>query len=1047
MGAQFDATFMAVTGVVMSVLWALAGLAASVHYNTHHHYELHPLGVIANALFLFFGILFAQLIRQVWPKFFFFGLHFMVIQIFSMTLGVNQTTMPLGLPVTYGVPLLIGCGISLLVNLVLWPESAVDSLGRAILETTDSSKKLLDMITKQFFLDPNEEVIPANVIDDMAEKMRTGMAKVRQSYKESKYEVSYAYIRPQQLKVFRKSLDQMVKHLSALSRSLRSERELFDSVLQKLTKEEDMTTTPGADTEDQSMMTEGEHEENTQDGLLKTPSTGRQRHRSAEDTSLRRHIIKRSLSPRPGYKGTRRALSSEMSEGIPTRQEKSPSASDREHSNRTMVSSPSPSFASLLSASPIKKKKKRKSKRPKPPTKPKKHMSSEYRYILVAYLESLRDPLTHLSTECAAVLACVREGVRRELNIDDDTNRVHTWLSYLSHVLMLQSHHPNPHVRHGPSEICTCAQTLRASVFDFDAAERHRMQVLTETSARHRYGALDIHMREEFFLIFFFIFTLREVAREIETLACSLEELQRANGGATRRKHIYMPRFTGKWLRQWVSFNNHQSTRDKGGYSHGDLARYLDDASTSRRNDAREEYRLVQMQTEKNIKRMSTRNVGAEGEALFPTRQRSSESLETRSTSPNARVAPEPIHRPSTPGGTVQRRRSTVFIEALRYQLWLFIRKLKSYEFKFALKMAVAVSILCVPAFFPSSAAWFIQERCQWASITVIAIMNPTSGGTLIASVWRIIGTIIGALFGWAALETGQGSPYVLAIFAVLLAIPFFYIHLGSTYNRICIVVLASYMIVAVTRYVNPSPYETNATTVCMIWPFVARHAVRKSISGILNRLGEYYIYLVGTFLYSEPDNPPTAVDIKHSLKMETKIQATITNARVLLELTDHEPRLKGPFPKAFYKEMLASSQSILNHLGSIRVSLSKMPLTVKNDICHEAYYLYRRDMIACMMLHFHTVASSLASKMPLPLYMPSTRAARERLISHRRETQRQKFKNLTWYAMASSSEEITEELEHLTKLVRFIVGETKYGERAKKYDAFMLHHTESEAA
>lgn len=218
-------------------------------------------------------------------------------------------------------------------------------------------------------------------------------------------------------------------------------------------------------------------------------------------------------------------------------------------------------------------------------------------------------------------------------------------------------------------------------------------------------------------------------------------------------------------------------------------------------------------------------------------------------------------------------------------------------------------------------------------------------------------------------------------------------------------------------------------------------------ILGILNRLGEYYVFLVGTFLYYNPDEPPTAVDFKYGLKMETKIQMTINNARVLLELTDHEPRLKGPFPKAFYKEMLTSSQSILNHLGSIRVSLSHMPVTVKNDICHEAYYLYRRDMIACMMLHFHTVASSLASKMPLPLYMPSTRAARERLISHRRENQKQTFKNLTWYAMGSSSEEIIEELEHLTKLVRFIVGETKYGERINRYDAFMLHRTENEAA
>lgn len=43
------------------------------------------------------------------------------------------------------------------------------------------------------------------------------------------------------------------------------------------------------------------------------------------------------------------------------------------------------------------------------------------------------------------------------------------------------------------------------------------------------------------------------------------------------------------------------------------------------------------------------------------------------------------------------------------------------------------------------------------------------SGGTLEASFWRIVGTLVGAFTGWAALEAGGGSPYLLATFAVLL--------------------------------------------------------------------------------------------------------------------------------------------------------------------------------------------------------------------------------------------------------------------------------------
>lgn len=46
------------------------------------------------------------------------------------------------------------------------------------------------------------------------------------------------------------------------------------------------------------------------------------------------------------------------------------------------------------------------------------------------------------------------------------------------------------------------------------------------------------------------------------------------------------------------------------------------------------------------------------------------------------------------------------------------------------------------------------------------------------------------------------------------LAIPFFYIHLASTYNKVGIVCLTTYMVVALSRYAYPIPGETIAATV-----------------------------------------------------------------------------------------------------------------------------------------------------------------------------------------------------------------------------------------
>ena len=43
---------------------------------------------------------------------------------------------------------------------------------------------------------------------------------------------------------------------------------------------------------------------------------------------------------------------------------------------------------------------------------------------------------------------------------------------------------------------------------------------------------------------------------------------------------------------------------------------------------------------------------------------------------------------------------------------------------------------------------------------------------------------------------------------------PFFYIHLGSTYNKVGIVCLTTYMVVALSRYAYPPEGETIAATV-----------------------------------------------------------------------------------------------------------------------------------------------------------------------------------------------------------------------------------------
>jgi hypothetical protein len=287
-------------------------------------------------------------------------------------------------------------------------------------------------------------------------------------------------------------------------------------------------------------------------------------------------------------------------------------------------------------------------------------------------------------------------------------------------------------------------------------------------------------------------------------------------------------------------------------YYIGSLTTYIP-KEEAKKTEAEDEYHLTKIQTNGSLKRSKSRressikklaSTNSDGRSPTMIRHRKRPPFERkRRSSDDSNDVPQDIRiqvptgyieeEPAKVEEEVKKERAPIMLR-IRYAIWLKLQYFSKYEFKFALKMASAVLILCIPAFTPNSMDWYYSVRGQWAPMTVIAIMNPTSGGTLEASFWRIVGTLAGAFTGWAALVAGDGSPYLLGLFAVMLgkykylyynhffidvifvflALPSFYIHLASVYNKVGIVCLTTYMVVALSRYANPPPDETIAATV-----------------------------------------------------------------------------------------------------------------------------------------------------------------------------------------------------------------------------------------
>ncbi|KAI8876515.1 hypothetical protein K501DRAFT_231909 [Backusella circina FSU 941] len=1074
-GAQFDTTVTSVMGVLVAVAYAIAALAAGVTWNNHHldTYINSPIPRVINMVFLFMGVMLTQMLRQIFPKFHFFSLQFMIIQIFTMTHAFDYTSIPYQLPLGYAIPLMIGHGIALAINLLFWPESAVDGLGRALTETLTSSNDMLHMITKQFFLDQTSEPVSDSVVNEQADKMRKGMVKVKSAYHEAKYETSYTYIRPQELGQIRKALSRLTRHLSVLGVCLKFERELFESAIEAI-RAELMN-----ESDDDYTTHESENEE----------TTGFKRTYSEEDLNLLRTALRATNDhingkfSRPTSRHT--SANPSPSSSRPTSHPPSEDEEDREESDESDHNQKSvSSIRSFLHLSKLH------IPKPKPPKKSKKQTEYNHRHLLMAYLESLRDPLMELALDCTSALECVCDSIAYELDMAQTPVQMKDWVTLIKHKLRLGKKKVDQDAinrksleRHRGQLKCNCSQNIRLAVARFDKAEQDRMHALYKSNkGRMTDEALDLGMRQELFLVFFFIFTMREVADEVQDMTLHVDEIRfkAAASGKKHRKHLYWPKLNKMKWNKWAKGNNHQSTKDKGGYTYGALAQYIPSKDQKEVDD---DTRLSKIQTGNSIRRSKSRRESNALLARKESRRGSSALAKLQSNQSECPTSPMMMGKrrkypevcidlatvPTTEidddddhnnGKNKNEEEGVPIMLKIRYSIWLKAQYLTRYEFKFALKMALAVAILCLPAFLPASQSWYTGVRGQWAALTVIAIMNPTSGGTVQASFWRIVGTIIGAMVGWAALEAGGGSPYLLALFAVLLAIPFFYIHLASTYNKVGIVTLVTYMVIALSRYANPVAGETIAETVwkrtitlivgicvalllnSLIWPFFAQHMVRKSVAGCMSQLEDYYTYLLGTMLYHDPNVYPSTEDLNGAEKLENKTQEAINVCSVLLELTEHEPRFKGPFPKEFYKEIINSMRNILDNMLSIRVSLLRMPAVVKHDICAAEYHADRRDMIAAVLLTFHTIGTSLRSKTPLPVYMPSPRAARTKLMDHRGLDRQKKnwvrFRNLTWFAMAYSTQEIIDELEYLTELVRYLVGESHYSDRARRIDDFV---------
>ncbi|EMD33734.1 hypothetical protein CERSUDRAFT_87077 [Gelatoporia subvermispora B] len=635
-------------------------------------------------------------------------------------------------------------------------------------------------------------------------------------------------------------------------------------------------------------------------------------------------------------------------------------------------------------------------------------------------MDDLGPPLKALSTSCATSLKRLREAfVQPRSRSDKDTIR--------------------------PEEFEELAHTIERALFTFESTSNHAVIRLYRSGNRSglesrgslssldgenpRFSGID---GESIFLVYFFIFTLQELAKELISLAdamgriCSIERAQAARG------------WWGKRL--WASL------KSGNGLFHRKL-----------RRTSREKRRGGGMRRRFSV--------------LFVPEPH--------------RVASFPKIKPHAPN-TIQTpaRANLSLMGRVKQSLWALGSRLKEPDLKYAIKTGMATAMLAAPAFFDSTRPVFVEYRGEWALISFFVVMSPTIGATNNLSVHRVLGTLCGAATAAAVWTAFPENPYALSAFGFLFSIPCFYYIVAKpqyatssrfvllTYNLTClycynlrqkdieVIEVAFHRAVAVTAGVVWAAIVSHYW-----WPTEARRELGRALGDFCLNMGWLYTRLVAFNSCAEIDNhfghedqvpdrptestallttPPSAAlseSIQHFMAMELHLQIKLIELQGLLAQTQHEPRLKGPFPVALYRSILISLQTILDKLHSMRCVTAREEW---HTSVHQDFIVpvnrERREMVGSIILYFSVLAAAFRLKSPLPPYLPPAEDARQRLVDALRKLDVVRnrdvkgSRHLLFFAYALTMKSVIQELDFLGRTLQEAFG--VIGQSVEEFEA-----------
>ncbi|KAJ1942566.1 hypothetical protein EC988_006453, partial [Linderina pennispora] len=253
--------------------------------------------------------------------------------------------------------------------------------------------------------------------------------------------------------------------------------------------------------------------------------------------------------------------------------------------------------------------------------------------------------------------------------------------------------------------------------------------------------------------------------------------------------------------------------------------------------------------------------------------------------------------------------------------------------------------------------------------------MVPTVGGSALVSVYRILGTCAGGLAAFLVYEVGKDTPPLAYALLVMFSVPCFHIILNGKYPKIGQFALITFGVILINKWVAREDQMESAFSLAMrrtlsvafgvmagmlvtmyVWPYEARVRVRQALSWWLQTGSMLYDQLWNSLwlsyatpaqkaaahsalqagqaqAVSEPAEWHALTTVRDYLDNELQLQDSLMEIQTLLNDTQNEPRLKGPFPIDAYKRILNACQRVLDAMVAARWVMLPVPMVVASRL------------------------------------------------------------------------------------------------------------------